>query len=641
MCGIAGYIRQQGLFAASVADTMTERLHHRGPDGRGVWTDVAHGISLCHARLKVQDLTEAAHQPMRASDGSITLVFNGEIYNFPELRAELLADGATLHSTGDTEVLLELCRRDPTLGFLPRLVGMYAFAAWHAPTRTLHIVRDRTGVKPLLYGELPGGGVAFASELGAIRPALAGESIDPDAVFQLLSLGFIAAPRTVFHQVRKLPPGHRLTYCDGRLDVRRWAPPLPRSGTFSPPDLGAGCAVVRDALAVAVKQRLLADVPVGLFLSGGIDSSVITAVAARVAGRQVKTFSVGFPDQPFYDETNYALDVARMHCTDHTVLPLSLDDIRSIIPTVQHHLTEPFADSSALPTYLLSRLTRQHVTVALSGDGADELFGGYARYAAATLNRRFGWFARTPLYGLSRAIIERLPTRRETRWGARVSQLKRALRGMDRDLRRRYANWMRTCDDRTLRRVLHEPAQLPVVLESIHALLWEHRGEPKHADDLNLHLQTEWRLSLPDDMLTKVDLMSMAHALEVRSPFLDHRVVEPVFSMPWEWKLKGLRKKHLLVEAFRDQLPPSLHNRPKKGFEVPVGPWLRGPLNGFARDLIENDKLFFGKILSREGALRTLADHTAGRADHNFHLWALVSLLAWQQQHAASVPLGM
>jgi len=640
MCGIAGYIRAKGLLGADITRAMAAAIQHRGPDGSGEWTDLVNCVALTHTRLKVQDLTEAAHQPMRSDDGTTVLIFNGEIYNFPELRSELITQGARFHSTGDTEVLLELCRRDPTLGFLPRLVGMFAFAVWHQPSQTLRLVRDRTGVKPMLFGELPGGGVAFASEMAAVRPALDALSIDPAAVMELLTLGFIAAPRTIFHQVRKLPPGSLATYHDGRLDVHHWAPELPFSEAPPPTDFEGACREVREILDVAVRQRLLADVPVGLFLSGGIDSGVVTAVAARVAGQQVKTFSVGFPDQPFYDETRYAYDVARMHGTDHTVLPLTLDDVRGAIPTVHAHIGEPFADSSALPTFLLSQLTRRHVTVALSGDGADELFAGYARYSASTLNRRIGWFAKTPLYDLSRAIIERLPARRETRIGAKVSQLKRALRAMDRNPLRRYANWMRTCDDRTLARILAEPRRAPLIADELGRMLFRHRGRFGHDEDLNLHLRTEWQTSLPDDMLTKVDLMSMAHALEVRSPFLDHRLADRVFPMPAEWKLKGFRKKHLLIEAFRDQLPKSLHNRPKKGFEVPVGLWLRGPLNSMARDLIENDRLFFGPLLSREGALKTLSDHSTGRADHNFHLWALVSLLAWQQQHAPGVALG-
>lgn len=640
MCGIAGYIRAQGLLTADTERAMAAAIHHRGPDGSGEWVDPVNGIALVHARLKVLDLTEAAHQPMRSDDGTTVLIFNGEIYNYQDLRAELLHQGAQFHGTGDTEVLMELCRRDPELSFLPRLVGMFAFAVWHEPSRTLRLVRDRTGVKPLLYGELSGGGIAFASEMAAVRPALDELTIDPSAVMQLLALGFIAAPRTIFHQVRKLPPGWLATYRDGRLEVRRWAPEWPHSQSPPPTDIAGACRSVRDIFDVAVRQRLLADVPVGLFLSGGIDSAVVTAVAARVAGRQVKTFSVSFPDQPFYDESRYAYDVARMHGTEHAVLPLSLDDVRNVIPTVQTHLGEPFADSSALPTYLLSQLTRKHVTVALSGDGADELFAGYARYTAATLNRRFGWFAMTPLYGLSRAIVERLPTRREKWIGAKVSQLKRAMRAMDRDPLRRYANWMRTCDDRTLSRILAEPQRVNLVAHELGQMLYAFRGPYGGTEDLNRHLRTEWQTSLPDDMLTKVDLMSMAHALEVRSPFLDHRLVERVFPMPAEWKLNGFRKKYLLIEAFRDQLPKSLHNRPKKGFEVPVGPWLRGPLNKMARDLIEGDTLFFGRLLSRDGALKTLADHSTGRADHNFHLWALISLLSWQQQHAPNVAIG-
>lgn len=637
MCGIAGYIRQAGLLNADVLQQMQAKLIHRGPDGDGTWTDPDHGLALAHTRLKIQDLTEAAHQPMQSADGSVTLIYNGEIYGFQQLREELRLSGSSFRSTGDTEVLLELCRRDPDLSFLPRLNGMFAFAVWHAASRTLTLVRDRTGVKPLLYATIPGG-LAFASEMAALRPVISGPSIDPRAVIQLLTLGFIAAPRTIFHNVCKLPPGRLLRYREGKINVEKWAPDPP--ATPATADFHDACASLRGLFADAVKVRLVADVPVGVFLSGGIDSSIVTAAAAQVASRGVKTFSVSFPGQPFYDESRYARAVAEMHGAEHTVLPLSLDAVREAIPAVQAHLGEPFADSSSLPTYLLSRLTREHVTVALSGDGADELFAGYNRYAATKLIERFGWLARTPLYGLSRGLIERLPGKRERAIGGLISQLKRAIRSMDRRLPHRYANWMRTSDDRTLARLLHDPGQAGILVDEIARLLWQHRGEPKESNDLNCHLLTEWRLSLPDDMLTKVDLMSMAHGLEVRSPFLDCRVADHVFPLPWQWKLCGWRKKHMLIEAYKDDLPPILHDRPKKGFEVPVGPWLRGPLNGMARELIAADRCFFGKLLSREGAIKTLDDHSAGRADHNFCLWALVSLLAWQQQHAADVTLA-
>ena len=263
------------------------------------------------------------------------------------------------------------------------------------------------------------------------------------------------------------------------------------------------------------------------------------------------------------------------------------------------------------------------------------------RYAATRVIERFGWFARTPLYRPTRRLIECLPAKRERRLGGVISQLKRAIRCIDAGLPHRYANWMRTSDDRTLARFMHDPSQLGRVVDDIVQLLWQYRGTPRDENNLNHHLRTEWQLSLPDDMLTKVDLMSMAHGLEIRSPFLDPRVADLVFPLDWRWKLCGWKKKHLLIEAYRDDLPTLLHNRPKKGFEVPVGPWLRGPLNPMARELISNDRCFFGTLLSRDGALATLDEHSSGRADHNFCLWALVSLLAWQQQHAPNAQVGV
>ncbi|MBX3395593.1 MAG: asparagine synthase (glutamine-hydrolyzing) [Phycisphaerae bacterium] len=631
MCGIAGLISITGEPDPVRLTEMTRRLSHRGPDGAHQWIDPRFGIGLGHTRLKVQDLTAAAEQPMRTEDGACTIVFNGEIYNFQTLRAELEAAGSRFNSTGDTAVLLELCRRDPSLAFLPRLNGMFAFAFWHEPTQTLTLVRDRTGVKPLLWTAIAGG-IAFASEMHALRPAIGSAPIDSAAVYQLLSLGFVAAPATIFRGVSKLRPGHLLQFRNGGIEVRPWVPPPPDSTDIT--GFEAAKTIVRSTMIEAVRERLIADVPVGVFLSGGIDSAIVTAVASQISTEKIKTFSVCFPDEPFYDESRYSDAVAKMHGTEHTVLPLSLAEIQNIIPTVQNHIDEPFADSSALPTYLLSGLTRKHVVVALSGDGADELFAGYNRYAAATLNARYGWFARTPLYQLSRGLIEKLPTRRETRVGGFISQLKRAVRSMDPDRMTRYANWMRTSDDRTFGRLLGDAGRAKSAMREIEQLLWKFRGDPKSSDDLNAHLRTEWQLSLPDDMLTKIDLMSMAHGLEVRSPFLDWRLVNAVSPFDWRWKLNGMRKKHLLIETFRDVMPRELHNRPKKGFEVPVGPWLRGPLRKMAENLILRDKCFFGVVLSRDGALATLNEHARGTADHNFCLWALVSLLAWQQTHA-------
>lgn len=638
MCGIAGYIRTRGLLPPGVLDRMMNAVRHRGPDGTGSWTDAAAGVAFSHTRLKVQDLTEAADQPMASDDGRVVLIFNGEIYNFQSLRAELVAQGTRFRSTGDTEVLLELCRRDPSMAFLTRLNGMFAFAAWFSETRTLCLARDRTGVKPLLFAALPDGGLVFGSEMKALQPALSQLTISRWAVQQLLTLGFIAAPDSIFDQVRKLRPGHLATWRDGRLDIRRWAPGQPRAAQVNSFDEAK--EAIRGVMDNAVRQRLIADVPVGVFLSGGIDSGIVTAVAARVAPERVKTFAVVFPDDPFYDERRYSRAVADMHGTDHTELPISLDAAREIIPVVQDHIGEPFADSSALPTYLLSRLTREHVTVALSGDGADELFAGYNRYAAATMMRRFGWLMRLGLYGPARRLIESLRGRREAWWGSKASMAKRAIRSMDLRRKHRHAYWMRTSDDRTYARLFEEESAGPAALERVADLLWTYRGEPKDSDDLNAHLWTEWQLSLPDDMLTKVDLMSMAHGLEVRSPFLDYRLAELVFPMPWQWKLKGFRKKHLLIETFRDMLPRELHRRPKKGFEIPVGVWIRGPLKDMAYDLIASDRCFFGRLLSRDGAKAMLEEHTTGRADHNFCLWALVSLLAWQQRHAIGIELS-
>lgn len=614
---------------------MVAALDHRGPDGRGMWTDPAAGVALGHTRLAVLDLSHAADQPMIAEPGPVVLVYNGEVYNFLDIRKGLEQRGAAFKSTGDTAVILESCVRDPGLGGIVSFNGMFALAVWDGRSRTLTLARDRTGVKPLLYAETDGG-IVFASEMRALRPALSRLTIDGHAAVQLLTLGFIGAPRTIFREVRRLEPGCLLRWKDGKSTIERWAPPPPTSCAIS--DIRQAMDQLREDVRHAVVDRLVADVPVGVFLSGGIDSSIVTAMAAQYGSGRVKTFSVGFPSEPAFDETRYAQAVAERYATEHTVLPLTLDDIRNVIPRVLEQLSEPFADSSALPTYLLSQLTRRHVTVALAGDGADELFAGYRRYAAARLLERFGWFGRTPLYRPTRALIESLPTRRETRWGSKISQLKRAINAIDSRAARRYANWMRITPDRVLENVLSVPAsEVRSHVEFIEQYLWAHRGWPPESDDLNCHLRTEWATSLPDDMLMKVDLMSMAHGLEVRSPFLDYRVADLVGPMPSQWKLNGWRKKHLLIEAFRNDLPPLLHDRPKQGFEVPVGPWLRGPLYEMARSLIAEDRVFCDRLFIRGAALGLLDEHRTGRRDHTSTLWALVALLSWHRNHGGGV----
>ncbi len=665
MCGIAGIIGPGSVRDQELVRRMTDTLAHRGPDDSGVWTDADAGVGLGQRRLSIIDLSPEGHQPMISAGGRFVCVFNGEIYNFEDLRKELEARGQRFRGHSDTEVLLAACEEWGVDASVRRLNGMFAVALWDRRDRNLYLVRDRLGKKPLYFGWVAGA-IAFGSELRALRahPGFEPE-VDRGAVSLLLKLGYVPTPWTIYRHVYKLIPGSIL-----RLPLDRIAR---GEEAFDP--LGAGAegpvpfwsvaemahrsvaepfrGTERDALdrldellRDATKIRMIADVPLGAFLSGGIDSSLVVALMQAQASGPVKTFSIGFSEK-IYDEAPWARRVANHLGTDHTEMYLSPDDIVGVVPRLPEIFDEPFADSSQIPTYLVSQLTRRHVTVALSGDGGDELFAGYNRYTwPAAIMPRVEWLpfwcrkaAGSVLHGVSRVVpesaIERagglLPPRlRVNKVREKLEKLGDALTAENEvALYDRVISYWQPGEGVVLgngnpRPLRLTPAELGFVTDFVQRMMFW---------DLALYLT--------DDNLTKVDRASMAVALETRAPFLDYRVAELASSMPSGLRARGNEKKWLLKQLLYRYVPRELVDRPKMGFSVPVGAWLRGPLREWAAALLDERRLTEQGLLDPQVVGRKWEDHIAGRRNWQHALWAVLMLEAWLERYGAGTAVGV
>jgi asparagine synthase (glutamine-hydrolysing) len=623
MCGIAGLIDFGGLARDAVAprlDRALARLRPRGPDGEGSWFDPR--AALGHRRLAIVDLSEAGAQPM-LRDGC-ALVFNGMIYNFRALRDELRGAGYRFTSETDTEVLLAgWAAWGPALP--PKLVGMFAFALWDPARSELILARDRFGKKPLLYRH-DGQRTAFASQLHALQCLADTASIDPAALRLYAALRYLPEPWSIMAGVAKLPPGHLARVTQDGVAVERWYD----LATARPPriaDEAAAKAELRERFDAAVRDRLVADVPVGAFLSGGIDSALVAASMVRAAPR-VRTFTVGFAGAAsYYEERPAARAVARHLGTDHTEIELSAEETERVLDAVFDGLDEPFADSSAVPTWLVARETRKHVTVALSGDGADEVFGGYRKYQGELLAERYRALP-APLRGVFEGLIGRLP---EGKGNVALEAVRRARRFVayaGRDAAGRQAGWAQSLSEDELDRLLVGRAPAPTV-ESLVAVL---RAATHDDDAINAMLAADIALVLPGDMLVKADRMTMAHGLELRCPFLDHRVVEWAAALPGRLKVARGAGKRVLRDAFAERLPAEVFQRPKRGFEIPIAEWLTGPLADRVRRAIDPGRLKAEGLFRPELPARWYDELKAGRRDTSWQLWTLVAFQAWQER---------
>ncbi|HVS29617.1 MAG TPA: asparagine synthase (glutamine-hydrolyzing) [Solirubrobacteraceae bacterium] len=618
MCGIAGFLSTDGQVGGTVADEQLRVLRHRGPDAVGRFASARACVG--QARLAVIDL-ETGDPPITNEDGTIAVALNGELYNFRALREELHAAGHALRTKGDTEVLAHLAETDEPVELARRLDGMFALAIWDETRGRLILARDRVGKKPLYYSAAPAAFV-FASEIKGVlaHPGVARE-LDDRAIPAYLTFGYVPTPHTFFRGVSSVPPAHVLVVEPGgepRLE-RYWSPPRPRAAGEVPGDLRSAGRAVRTALAGAVERRLIADVPLGAFLSGGIDSSAIVAIMAADLGRPVQTFSIGFEDRQGFDERPYARLVAQRYATDHHEFVVAPDAVGLVERLLWHH-DQPFGDSSAIPTYLLNEVTRSHLTVALSGDGGDELFGGYERFAAGLA---LGDYQRVPrlVRRLTRAALMRLPP---TALRGRAGSLQRfAAAGVDLDLIGAYRAWLAFVDEPTRRALLREPDDW--ALRDYERIWRESDGSPVLDRLLDLNLRTY----LVDDLLVKADRMSMAHGLEVRSPFLDRQLIELAADLPPELKVRRLALKRVLKEAVRDLLPAEVLDRPKRGFGVPLDRWFREDLRGYLHSMLRAPSARVREHLAQEPLDGLLNEHDRGLRNHGNALWTLLCLEAF------------
>ena len=632
MCGICGAAWTDASRAIAEDDlkAMVGRLAHRGPDDEGVYRDEE--AALGFRRLSIIDV-EGAKQPLANEDGSVWTVFNGEIYNFPALRHRLEAKGHTLKSAGDTEVLVHLYE-DEGPDFVKRLRGMFALAIWDREGRTLVLARDRLGQKPLVY-RVDGQRISFASEMKsllALPERDVPRTVDPRAIDRYLTYGYVPHPGTIFEGVYKLPPAHVAVWKDGVLSMERyWEPDW---NTEVVGKAGEDVEALRETLSDAVSEQMVSDVPIGAFLSGGIDSTIIVGLMQKVSTRPVKTFSIGF-DDPAFDESGYAEMAATHLGTEHhnfVVKPRAW----ATIPKLAEQFDEPFADSSALPTYLVSEETRRHVTVALTGDAGDELFAGYDRYRAVAMAAMLDRLPSGARSTLSGPVARAIPA--SSRAKTRLRKVRRLLEGIAEAPEVRYARWMTMFD---------EPSRLALYTEAFDghlaeagaddpaSLLFDAWNVADRRDQVTRATVADLLMYLPNDLLAKVDLASMANSLECRCPFLDHRVVELALAMPADRKLRlrGGRSKVVLKEAFAGLIPKEIRSRPKMGFGVPLDRWFRGELAEELRSVLL-DPLCLGRGLFREEAVVSMIEeHATGRRDNAYQLWALLMLELWFREY--------
>lgn len=582
MCGITGHYALQKMpsNARGLLEESLNALSRRGPNANGQFLD--EDIALGHSRLSIIDLSSGANQPMDSNCGRYSLVFNGEIFNFKELANDLKIKGCSFRTQSDTEVLLNLlCEYGADA--LNKLNGFFAFAFYDKKEKSLLLARDRFGIKPLLYSANYNG-VSFASELKAIVPWLNKLEIDPISTSLFFQLTYIPAPHSIFKNVEKLLPGHFLKVGKNGIKIERYYTTLENLNEVYSKSYEDAQQEFLSILQQSIKRRLISDAPLGAFLSGGIDSSAVVALASKEKP-DLKTFSIGFPDNPFHDESQYALDVVRKFKTNHTTIPIRDHDILSNIDDILDYLDEPFGDSSAIAVYILSKKVKEHVTVALSGDGADELFAGYNKYRAEIIVSNNSRLLK-PLSPFS-MFLSKLPMGRENMIGNLVRQANRFLNGASLGEAERYMFWCRFNSENKVRGILSNDF-LRSIDPKEYSIRTSQLYHPAHFKNFNKTLFSDLNLVLPNDMLTKVDMMSMANSLEVRVPFLDHNLVEFAMKLPPEYKINKSSKKRIVQDSFKDILPKSLYNRPKQGFSIPLMKWFSGPLN----QRIEEEWLF-------------------------------------------------
>ncbi|MFQ5657300.1 MAG: asparagine synthase (glutamine-hydrolyzing), partial [Candidatus Methylomirabilales bacterium] len=624
MCGIAGYV---GTKAPDLLPTMLRVLKHRGPDDTGSYETP--GVGLGMTRLAIIDLA-GGRQPMSNEDDSLWIVFNGEIYNYRDLRRGLEAKGHRFRSRSDTEVILHLFEEEGER-CVDHLRGMFAFAIWDAHRRRLFLARDRMGKKPLYYWHRDGL-FLFASEIKALLcHRVVSRDLDCEAFHHYLAFGYTPADRSIFAKISKLPPAHTGTLSDGVLTLHRyWTLPHGHLTDGQGPSLRDAPAHVRHVIREAVQLRLESDVPLGVFLSGGIDSSVVVASLRDVTSQRIATFSIGFGQAaPSYDELTFARMVARRFETDHHEEILE-PKVADLLASIVHHFDEPFADSSAIPTFVVAQATAQHVKVALSGIGGDESFGGYPRYMGVRISELYGRLPRRlgTLVGSAALHLVR-DSETSPNW---ADWVRRFVTGANFPMPDRYIGWVRFFSEADLAR-LATPALRECWdgdTEKVHQDVYRTRG---HDDPMDGAFRIDLSTYLPNDLLVMADRMSMAHSLELRAPFCDHRVIEESLHLSPGTKIPGLRLKGLLRAAFADVLPREVLSHRKQGFMIPLGRWLRTDLRDMMSNLLSSERVQARGLFNPTVVEELKQEHLSGTRSHSDRLWTLMIIELWMQQY--------
>jgi asparagine synthase (glutamine-hydrolysing) len=633
MCGIVGVISftEHGNKTLANIDAAVACLNNRGPDSSGIFRD--EHVVLGHTRLAIIDASQTGNQPMTDSSGRYTIIFNGEFFNFKEHRDFVLSKGYKLKSTSDTEVLLYLYMIEGS-ECLRRVNGFFAFAIYDKLEQTVFIARDRIGVKPL-YWYHDDDRIIFGSEMKALLNLGIRKEVDEVSLFTYFQLNYIPAPHSIFNGVAKLMPGHflKLTIRDSKFEIQSYYEVPKPNGAILNLNYDEAKNKLYELLETSVERRLISDVPLGSFLSGGIDSSIVSALAAQHT-KHLKTFSIGFSDEPFFDETKYANLVAKKIGSDHTVFSLTNNDLFSHLYDVLNYIDEPFADSSSLNVYILSMYTRKHVTVALSGDGADELFGGYHKHEAERRALKGGVI--NELIKAGNLIWKSLPKSRHNKYGNTVRQLYRFSEGLKVNAKERYWQWACVASESEVANILAESN-----FSDTNAKEFVNRKKNilKFIEGKNLNeiFFTDVHLPLANDMLTKVDMMSMANSLEVRNPFLDYTIVNYAFSLPVEYKISREGRKRVLRDAFRHLLPDELYARKKQGFEVPLLKWFQTDLKSviiddlLSKSFIQNQGIFnYNGIVELQKRL-----FSKNPGDAVATTWALIVFQYWWKKYFA------
>lgn len=635
MCGITGMFAFNlvGKFNKIQVTNATMALQRRGPDFQDIYTD--EWVGLGHRRLSIIDTSAVANQPMWDESARYCIVFNGEIFNYATLKNSLEAKGVKFFSHGDTEVLLKLYINEKE-NCLSKLNGFFSFCVYDKVEQTFFLARDRYGIKPLLY-LFDEDKFLFASEMKSILQYGIEKSLDYSSLYTYLQLNYIPAPDTILTNVKKLLPGHYMKVSRQKMEVQEYyhIPYDREKASNNQISYSQAKDKVRELLEASVQRRLVSDVPLGAFLSGGIDSSIITGLASKHKP-DLHTFSIGFKDEKFFDETHYARLVAKHFKTKHTVFSLTNQDLYNHLNSILDYIDEPFADSSAIAVYILSKETRKHATVALSGDGADEMLAGYNKHAAFNRIINSGW--KENLVNTLNPLWKLLPQSRNSSFSNKFRQLSRFSEGMKLSAKDRYWQWAGYATKEETLLMLHPDLRINMWLKDFFPrkkTLLQSLPEKENINDI---LFMDMNVVLPNDMLTKVDLMSMANGLEVRVPFLDFEFVNFIFSLPAEYKIKGSLRKRIVKDAFRDMLPKKLYHRPKKGFEVPLLKWFRNEMKSLITDDLLSEKFITEQEVFDYREIDKLKRQlfSANPQDIHARIWGLIVFQWWWRKYMIS-----